>query len=137
MRNKGIMRIIEVIIASIILLAAVSFFLPSGIKSSEWSSSFVQTRAYDALVAIDRNSMLDMYVDNNMSAEMYNNLSQMLPLQVDFAIKISRADGSKYDMCCAYSEECCKNMSIVRNFIEIPYVAEGYKVNLLIWNIYY
>ncbi len=135
--RKGIMRIIEVIIASIILLAATSYFLSPKIRVADWQATFMKAGIYDAIAAMDRSGMLDRHVKNNMAESMYGNLSLALPLQTDFAIKVSLPSGDSYDMCCSYSPECCKDTSKIRSYIEVPYVSKDYTVSLLVWNIYY
>lgn len=138
--SKGIMRIIEVVIASIILLAAMTYFLSPRITPSDWSTAYLQTEAQDALTSLDKAGLLDNYTaekNNGGGYRLYRNLSVMLPKQVDFAINVTFSDGSSYDMCCDFDEPCCRGTEQVRAYTRVSYLSKDYQISLLLWHVFY
>jgi hypothetical protein len=85
---KGFVRILEAVISSIILLAAVSYFFIIEPQYSEWDVALIQTRAEDAMASLDNAGILKTAVSRNDSDMLYTNLSKIFPKSVNFITHI-------------------------------------------------
>jgi len=137
--SKGIMRILEVVIASIVLLAALSYFISPQITQSDWQTANIQTETQDALAALDKAGLLDKYVAERDGGgyDLYNKLSAMLPVQTDFSMNVVLINGSSYDLCCSFGQSCCKDIRNVKSYTKISYISTNYTVSVLVWRVFY
>mgnify|MGYP001565566033 CR=1 FL=1 len=83
---KGFIRILESVIASLILLSSLSYFFTASPHSS-WDTALLQTDVQDALAAMDRSVLQDNIIANN-KAGMENGIRALLPDTVDFSTTI-------------------------------------------------
>jgi len=87
MRSKGLIRILEAIIASVIILTAMTFFFTSQFRPQvEESVLFIQ--GYDALGVLNQQGLLEQYVKNNDAAGMTDQLATMLPATTGFSVEV-------------------------------------------------
>ena len=86
---KGFARIFESIIASVVILTSLTFFLVPNIKASGWEDATIQTLAQDALESAYLNGTLTRYVNTDNVTSLYTLMSQVLPKSVDFSIEVS------------------------------------------------
>ncbi|MFH0949230.1 MAG: hypothetical protein V1802_01970 [Candidatus Aenigmatarchaeota archaeon] len=84
---KGLARILESIIASIILLVSLAFFFTSQIQQQDDIHYIVQ--ASDMLVVMDKNGMLSDYVKNNDINSMNTTIRRMLSGAMDFSVEVN------------------------------------------------
>jgi len=85
---KGIARIIETIIASIIILTSLSFFLTGPVKTTNWDITVSEIRAQDAMAAVYGEGNLAIYIRNNDDVSLRSTLSNIFPASTDFSINI-------------------------------------------------
>ena len=98
---KGFVRILETIIAAIIILTALSFFLPITIKQSGWDSTIAAARAQDALNVGYRSGTIAPYVKNNDNANLRSFLETLFSKSTDFSVEINGIPNSIIYLGCA------------------------------------
>ena len=86
---KGFIRILESIIASVILIASLAFFFGPFIRYTEWDTTLMQTEVKDSLVVLHKSGLLTQYVKDNDIAGLNDKLTELLPKTIDFSIEIS------------------------------------------------
>jgi len=90
--KKGFVKILEAVIASIILIGSVSYFFIPYIKSSDWSRSNLELQGRDALVALDNYGYLRTFIlENNITEDQKGleyYLKKMLPKSVMFSVEV-------------------------------------------------
>lgn len=85
---KGFVRILEAIIASLILIAVLPFFFPKP-AASEWTDVVLQTQAMDAVAALHKSGILEAYVKSNDASSLNAEMNKLLPKTVDFSVEIN------------------------------------------------
>ncbi|MCX6818404.1 MAG: hypothetical protein NT129_00190 [Candidatus Aenigmarchaeota archaeon] len=93
---KGFIRILEAIIASLLLLASLAYFFEPVVKYSKWPDVSESIKAEDALVALYKSGKLEDYVSYSSideleyhKNELTNNLSEMLSKTIAFSVEIN------------------------------------------------
>lgn len=86
---KGFVRVLEAIIASIILLASLSYFFIPQVRQSKWDDVVINTQALESLTALKRSGDLDIFVINNDVDGLDIALRRMIPPVVDFSVEVS------------------------------------------------
>ena len=86
---KGFAKIFEAIIASVIVLASLTFFFVPSTGISKWDATSLQVTADDVLQAVYLNGSLDRFVKTDNRTQLNNEVSGMLPKTVDFSIEVS------------------------------------------------
>lgn len=89
MYMKGFAKIFEAIIASIIVLTALTFFFVPNPAQSQWDSAGLQITAQDTLKALYINGTLTRFVKTDNRTEINTDIASMLPKTVDFSIEVS------------------------------------------------
>lgn len=89
---KGFIKILEAIIASVVILTSLTFFFNTQLKDTGWSNTLLKIRADDSLAALIRSGDLQQYVRANDAAGL-NDLMldtdiNMFPITVDYSIEI-------------------------------------------------
>lgn len=88
-KMKGFVRILEAIIASIILLTSLTFFFTSPPQADDWGKVILQNLGKDALAVADISGNLKPSVNNNNATTLTNFFSSFLPKSVAFSTEIS------------------------------------------------
>jgi len=101
---KGFVKILEAIIACIILLASLSYFFTSYLRPSGWSDSVLKLEAQDALLVLDKTGEIQNFIKNNESG-LEERLTKMFPETTGFSITISGIPKSKILIACVCSDE--------------------------------
>ncbi|GEM_PF-2386751 len=86
---KGFARILETIIAAIIILTSLSFFLPITIKQSSWDNALLEMRAQDAISAGYKSGNIAPYIKNNDNTSLRNFLEKLFTKSTDFSVQIN------------------------------------------------
>lgn len=97
---KGFAKIFEAIIASVIILASLTFFFVPDIKGSGWEDTMIQTLAQDALESAYLNGTLINYIRSDDRTQINTLMSEMLPKTVDFSIEVSGTVNSVINIVC-------------------------------------
>lgn len=87
MRDKGIVRMLEAIIACIIILTVMSFFFTSKFKP-QIEDNLIYVQAYDALGVLNADQSLKNYVKNNDAQGLTESFSSMFPSTLGFSIQV-------------------------------------------------
>lgn len=85
---KGFVRIFEAIIASMILLSSLTYFIFIT-KYSGWGDAQTQLQIEDSIASLGRSGLLNSYIKSNDIASINNKLRQILPKTTDFSIEVS------------------------------------------------
>ncbi|KHO47575.1 MAG: hypothetical protein QT00_C0002G0229 [archaeon GW2011_AR5] len=97
---KGFAKIFEAIVASIILLASLTFFFTPNVQKSEWDSTSLQIMAEDALESAYLNGTLARFVKTDNTTQLNAFFSEMLPKTVDFSIEVRGIPGKTINIAC-------------------------------------
>ena len=83
---KGFVRILEAIIASLILLSSLSYFFTIS-SSNDWNLALLQADVQDALVSMDK-TVLQIYLKDNDKVAIESTLRSLLSDTVDFSTTV-------------------------------------------------
>ena len=86
---KGFIRILEALMASIILIVSLFYFFGAFVRQSDWDSLAVNTQIRDSIASLDNNGELEAFIYNNDKVGLYNKLKSMLPKNIDFSTIIN------------------------------------------------
>ncbi len=124
---KGFVQIIEVVIASVIVLSTASFFLPGYKASGEWDTISADITVKDALAVMHRSGMLDAYVKEDDASGMSKKLSSMLPSSVKHSAEITGVPNSRIYV------GCISRCSDLREMVEpLAFRFKGRKMQIII-----
>ena len=85
---KGIIKILEAIIASIILITTISFFITVE-RTTRWDTALFQTKMQDTLSSLDRSGNLELYVKNYDKEGFENLIKNTTGRTTDFSLSIA------------------------------------------------
>ncbi len=85
---KGFARILESIVASIIILTSLTFFFIETVPDSQWEDSALQVISQDVLQSSYFSGDLKIYVQNDDSDGLNTYLSNILPKTIDFSVNV-------------------------------------------------
>lgn len=85
---KGFVRVFEAIVASIILIASLTFFFPDSSPPSGWDSTSLEIMAQDAIQSAYLNGTITRFVKTGDKDSLNAYFTQMLPKTVDFSITV-------------------------------------------------
>lgn len=89
---KGFVKMLEMILASIILLSSLSFFFSLQLKQTGWSQAMLETYGMDSLSSLDRSGLLQEFVKKNNFSESGGGLiyfiKKMAPKSVVFSVEM-------------------------------------------------
>jgi len=97
---KGFAKIFEAIVASIVLLASLTFFFTPNVQRSGWDRASLQILVEDALESAYLNGTLERYVKTDNTTQLNMLFSAMLPKTVDFSIEVSGIPGKTINIVC-------------------------------------
>ena len=84
---KGIIKILEAMLASIILLSTISYFLVIE-KESNWDDVLTQTKIKDSLATLYLNGSMENFIRNGDAVTLNSALKGLLAETLDFSIVI-------------------------------------------------
>lgn len=85
---KGFAKIFEAVIASVILLASLTFFFVPNVHESGWDKASLQALSQDVLQSAYFNGTLARYVKEDNATQLNTLISSMLPKTVDFSLEV-------------------------------------------------
>ncbi len=100
---KGFVRILEAIIASMILLSSLSYFFTVS-ALTDWDTALLQADVEDTLISMDK-TVLSEYIKSNDKTAVYNTLRTLLPDTVDFSVDIVGIPNAEIFIGCNCSEQ--------------------------------
>lgn len=89
---KGFIKMLEVIIACIIMVSSLSYFFSVQVRTSEWPSAFLSNMGKDAMIVMDSSGTLrnlvtkNNFTESQMGLEYY--IKKMLPQTVMFSVEM-------------------------------------------------
>ncbi len=108
MGNKGFIKVVEAVVASIIVLASLTYFFGYYVRPSEWSNAQIKLQSQDILNTIQSSGHLEAYM-KNVDADAYDNLKtvmqNMVSDQVGFAIDIIGAPSPLISIACVECDD--------------------------------
>lgn len=84
---KGFVRILEAVVASVILIASLSAFFTIP-KKSDWDVALLQVQASDALVSLAKSGVLERHIRANDAAGMNTDLRRLVGETRDFSVTV-------------------------------------------------
>ena len=119
---KGFVKTLEVIMASVILLCSLSFFISFQMRQSEWSSSYLDISGRDSLMALGLSGNLKEFVIANNFTEASGGLEHyiktMLPRTMLFSVEMENIPrpNIRIGCSCGYYD-----MERLREILSLPY----------------
>ena len=110
---RGFIKIIEAVIASIILLTAMTFFFSAEAKYPRWGASLMQAEARDALAALNKSGAINKFITRTYTdanarklakIEITDTLEAMLSGSTDFSLEIRGLPDPKINIICVCSQ---------------------------------
>ena len=129
--NKGQMRIVEVILASFIIVFALSFanILAIVPTSPRYEATELEKLGYNVLHDLDKQGLLPRFVYNGEWENLMAALRVTLPLDVYFNMTIYHLNGTKAnDAMIFYGEQ--KTFATSKNVASITYGVVGYPIKV-------
>ncbi len=88
-RKKGFVKILEAVLASVIILSSLSFFISITSPGDGWDKAVSELRAQDALGVAVSSGALQSYVKLNDQSGLRNYMRNMFAASTDFSVEIS------------------------------------------------
>jgi hypothetical protein len=89
---KGFIKILEAVIASIIILTSLTFFFTATTKQGNWNDALLQIRSQDVMYVLEKNGSLGEAVQINNGTRLQSIITgvslSMLPPTLDYSISI-------------------------------------------------
>ncbi|HLC67652.1 MAG TPA: hypothetical protein VJI12_02095 [archaeon] len=120
--TKGFARIFEAIIASIVIIASLTFFFALTPLESGWGSTSLQIISQDALQAAYLNGTIERYVQTDDKQSLNNDIGQLLPGTVDFSINVRGIPNDIIRVACVDCSSAAMNeFALILNGTEFKY----------------
>ncbi len=100
---KGFVKILEAIVASVILLTSLSFFFTIASRSN-WDDALLQTESQDIMASLDK-SLLQGYIVANNKAAIENEIRNALPGTVGFSTTLEGVPNPEIFISCMCTEQ--------------------------------
>ncbi len=85
---KGIARILEAILASVIILGSLSYFLVAKVHESRWGYVILENELQDVLVTLTKTGELVNYIRTNDITGLHEELNALLPKTVMYKLEV-------------------------------------------------
>jgi hypothetical protein len=88
-KKKGFVRILETILASMIILASLAFFFTADVGQSGWDNTFSEIRARDALNAGYKSGQMTTFIKTNNAVGLRDLLGKFFTRSTEFSAEVS------------------------------------------------
>ena len=88
---KGFIKIFEAVVASIIIIATLTFFTKP-LSVSDWKTASLQIQSQDILASLHKSGILAEAIFKNDTDILNKKIAEMLPNTVDFSLEISGSE---------------------------------------------
>ncbi len=102
---KGFIRILESIIASIIILSSLTFFFTPSVEKLGWEDSFIHMEMHDSVESIYKSGRLTDYVRRNDAHGLSSEISSLMKRNIDFSVSIKGVPNSDILVSCLCSDD--------------------------------
>ena len=133
--KKGFIRILETIMASIILLTALSFFFSAESPQNDWTDTLIQVQSQDALAVMYRTGTLNTNIMASDVEGMRNELKKLLPNNIDFSVEVRGIPAPRIRVGCdrctdAEIEEIKKRLDSEPSIPQINYNGRDIRIDI-------
>ncbi|MAH43526.1 hypothetical protein CL614_07475 [archaeon] len=107
-KRKGFIKVVEAIVASIIVLASLTYFFGYHIEPSDWPDSQLKIQSRDSLNVLDFQEGLEKYMQSGDAVDRDNlriHIDSMVSERIGFAINIIGAPNPVISIACVYCNE--------------------------------
>ncbi|MEM7819569.1 MAG: hypothetical protein QXD48_01950 [Candidatus Aenigmatarchaeota archaeon] len=129
---KGFIRILEAIIASIIILASLTYFFKLDVIESEWSDANILIQSKDVIASLYKNNTLISLIKDNNKDGLNNELTKIFLRTVDFSITIKGIPNPEIFIGCNCTNDEINRLKSILNPLNFTY--KNKKINILIQN---
>ncbi|MBI3191000.1 hypothetical protein HYZ41_04840 [archaeon] len=133
-KTKGFIRILESIVASIILLTTLAFFFNATIEQTNWDDTFLQIRAQDVVASLAINGTISKSVNSNdqtiVNDAIMNPNIMMLPITVDYSLEVDGIPNSVIRIGCN-----CTNQQVqdLRNLLSPSLTYKERTISIVVY----
>ncbi|MFA4819995.1 MAG: hypothetical protein WC613_03500 [Candidatus Aenigmatarchaeota archaeon] len=128
---KGFARIFEAIIASVVILASLTFFFVPNIQASGWGDAMIQNLAQDAIESAYFNGTLTRYVKTDDRAPLNAFMTRMLPQTVDFSLEVSRTVNDIINIVCVdCTNDDVNELKVILNPLDFSYKERNISIRV-------
>ncbi len=106
---KGFIRILEAVIASVILLSTFYAFMNPIKARTEWNEAFLQNQAEDALASMYKSNLINEKIVSNDMISLYKKIKNMVPAATDFSGEVSGIPNPVIGIGCVGCSDSDKN----------------------------
>ncbi len=113
-KRKGFIKVVEAIVASIVVLASLTYFFGYHIEPSEWPNSQLKLQSRDSLNVLNTQNLVEDYMKSGDEAyvrDLRTYIDSMVSERVGFAIDVVGAPDNIIDIACVY---CNDNEDIIK-----------------------
>ncbi len=119
--GRGFVRILEAIIASLILLASLSFFFAASPEKTD--NTIEQMRVEDVLASLQKSGLLRTFVkdSDNGVIELDKKLRELMPQAVDFSVEINGIPNPRIRIACVCTTGETNELMVMLSPMSFPY----------------
>lgn len=132
--KHGFTKILETVIAAIIILTSLSFFFSVKVVQSGWDDSIAELRAQDAVSAGYKTGSIQDFVRNNDASGLRTYLSRLLSEATDFSVEITGIPNSVTFMGC-YLCDAGELNDITGRLHPLVFTYKGRQVEIRVENV--
>lgn len=110
---KGFVKILETVIACVILLTSLAFFFTIGYKPDYWTENLIQQRSMDLLVTAENeigSTIKLFHSDPNKVSQLNINIRNNLPSNVEYNLIVEGVPKPKISVACISCSDAIENM---------------------------
>jgi len=129
---KGIVKILEAIIASIILITTISFFITVE-RTTRWDTALFQTKMQDTLSSLDRSGNLELYIKNYDKEGLENLIRNTTGRTTGFSINIAGISDSEIVIACNCTNSEINDLKTILNItVDNSFFYKTRRINITI-----
>lgn len=125
---KGFIRILESIIASVVILSALTFFFTPSVKILGWEESNLHIEVYDTIESLYKSGRLSGYIMNNDATGMNSELSAAIKKNIDFSVSVSGIPNKDISIGCLCTDD--EKMSLERIIYPNEFIYHGRTIRI-------
>lgn len=133
--SKGFAKIFEAIIASVIILASLTFFFVPNLQMSGWDDNTLQTLSKDALQSVYLNGSLARFVKTDNTTPLIASITDMLPKTVDFSVEVGGIANNIIYLACDCSESEREELVKIFNTTDFRYKSRNISIRIELINL--
>jgi hypothetical protein len=131
---KGFIKILESIIASILLLTSLTFFFTATPKQSGWDDALLQIRAEDAMYALEKNGSIEEAVQAGNGSRLQSIITagglSIFPPTVDYSISIDGTPNPVIYVGCLCNEAQKADLTAMLSPLDFEYKKRNMSIRI-------